>query len=247
MVITARILQDRYGIDEDIARYFANERAVPSNNLFWGTKRIYISAGFGFLTIPFGFDLMYKAGISKEQLLNDEHVTLMEKGFDFLKRYEAGQITISEFVQSCKQLLGGKIKQPHLSADLFAFITGKPAIHFEFETKHKALARSDAFLFTLVDLEVTDEWISRFLPFWYSLARPILLLDDFKDLEDDRRTNDENTIIELGNDSAAIKTAYELGVKDTELLAQLNSKMGKQMKQLLDEGLQYAHIQQELN
>jgi hypothetical protein len=125
-------------------------------------------------------------------------------------------------------------------------MTGKPATHFKFETQHKALARSDAFLFTLVDLELTREWINHFLPYWYSMARPILLLDDFKDLEDDRRTNDENTIIELGNNGAAIKTAYELGVRDSELLAHLNSKLATQMKRFLEEGLQYEHIQREL-
>jgi hypothetical protein len=247
MVITARILQDRFGIDEQIATYFANERAVPANNLFWGTKRIYVSAGFGFLTIPFGFDLMYKAGIPKEQILNDEHVSLMEQGFDRLKRYETLEYSLEEFVNSCQKLLQGKIKQQKLAADLFAFVTGKPASFFEFETKHKALARSDSFLFTLVDLDLTDEWVKQFLPYWYSLARPILLLDDFKDLEEDRRTNDENTIIELGNGAAAIKKAYDLGMKDVELLSTLNTKLAHAMKQFLDECLLYRHISKELS
>lgn len=247
MVITARILQDRFGIDEQIAIYFANERAVPANNRFWGTKRIYISAGFGFLTIPFGFDIMHKAGIPKELLLNDAHVSLMEQGFDRLKRYEAKEYDLVQFVNSCKQLLDGKIMQPKLAADLFAFVTGKPAAFFEFETKYKALARSDSFLFTLVDLELTDEWVKNFLPYWYSVARPILLLDDFKDLEEDRRTNDENTIIELGNNGDAIRQAYELGMSDIQLLSQLNSKLAKELKSYLDDSLNYEHIKRELN
>ena len=247
MVITARILQSRFGIDEQIANYFTNERAVPANNRFWGTKRVYISAGFGFLTIPLGFDIMHKAGIPKEQLLNDAHVSLMEQGFDRLKRYEAREYDLVQFVNSCQQLLDGKIKQPKLAADLFAFVTGKPTSFFQFETKHKALARSDSFLFTLVDLELTDDWVKQFLPYWYSLARPILLLDDFKDLEEDRRTNDENTIIELGNNADAIRKAYELGMQDLQLLSQLNSKLAGDMKQFLEDALTYEHISRELN
>jgi hypothetical protein len=247
MVITARILQDRFGIDEQIATYFANERTVPANNRFWGTKRVYISAGFGFLTIPLGFDLMHKAGIPKEELLNDAHVSLMEQGFDRLKRYEAKEYDLAEFINSCKQLLDGKIRQPKLAADLFAFVTGKPTTFFQFETKYKALARSDSFLFTMVDLELTDDWVKQFLPYWYSLARPILLLDDFKDLEEDRRINDENTIIELGNDADAIRKAYELGMQDLRLLSQLNSKLAGIMKQFLDDALTYEQISRELN
>jgi hypothetical protein len=247
MVITARILQDRFGIDEQIAVYFANERPVPANNRFWGTKRIYISSGFGFLTIPFGIDLMYKAGISKELLLNDAHVTLMEEGFDRLKRYETNEFTIDEFVNSCKQLLHNKIKQSKLAADLFAFVTGKPSSFFEFETKHKALARSDSFLFTLVDLELSDEWVASFLPMWYSLARPILLLDDFKDLEEDRHSKDENTIIEMGNNGDAVRSAYQFGINDLAELAKHNSKLAAIMKQYLDDSLQYEHIRREIS
>ena len=247
MVITARILQDRYGIDEQIAVYFANERAVPVNNRFWQNKRIYLSVGFGFLTIPFGFDLMHKAGIPKELLLNDEHVSLMEQGFDRLKRYEAREYNLDEFVNACKHLLDGKTKQTKLALDLFAFVTGQATSFFDFETKHKALARSDSFLLTLVDLELTDEWVKQFLPYWYSLARPILLLDDFKDLEEDRQTNDENTIIELGNNADAIRKAYELGMNDIQVLAQLNEKLAKRMKEFLDDALAAKHIQSELN
>ncbi|HEX4958726.1 MAG TPA: hypothetical protein VFV46_11160 [Lacibacter sp.] len=247
MVITARILQSRFGIDEQIANYFANERAVPANNRFWGTKRVYISAGFGFLTIPLGFDLMYKSGIPKEKLLDDAHVSLMEQGFDRLKRFEAGEYSLEQFVNSCKELLESKIKQPKLAADLFEFVSGRPTKFFDFETKHKALARSDSFLFTLVDLDLSDEWVKTFLPYWYSLARPILLLDDFKDLIEDRRMNEENTIIELGNNADAIQKAYELGVSDLQLLSQVNKKLAADMKQFLDDALTYEHISRELN
>ena len=83
MVITSRKLQDQLGVNSRIADYFANERPVPVNNLFWKNKRIYISGGFGFLTIPLAFDLIHKSGVPLELLLNDEHVSSMEKGFHF--------------------------------------------------------------------------------------------------------------------------------------------------------------------
>ncbi len=246
MVITSSILQSQLGIDGEIADYFANERAIPKNNLFWGTKRIYISAGFGFLTIPLSFDLMHKFGISKELLLNDTHVSLMEDGFDKLKRYENKEYTLEQFTFACKQILNGKIKQQHLAADLFSFFLGKPPTYFQFEQTNKSLARSDSFLFTLVDLDITDEWVNKFLPYWYSLARPILLLDDFKDLEEDRRDKDENVIIELGNNKEAVLKAYEMGVNDLDILSEINPKLSKYMKLFLKDALEYDHIAKEL-
>jgi hypothetical protein len=246
MIITSRKLQDSLGISSSIADYFANERPIPANNLFWQNKRIYISGGFGFLTIPLAFDLIHRAGVPLNILLSDEHVSLMENGFHELKRYESGEIPFKQFLDNCKQLWGPLVKQEKLADDIYRILSGKEAIFFKFETTHKALARSDAFLFTLVDLELTDEWVEQFLPYWYSLARPILLLDDFKDLVEDRRNNEENTIIELGNDANGIRAAYELGINDLEKLSTINPRLAKYLLAFLKESLQYNHIQAEL-
>jgi len=246
MVITSRKLQDQLGVNSKIADYFANERPVPVDNLFWKNKRIYISGGFGFLTIPLAFDLIHKSGVPLELLLNDEHVSLMEKGFHFLKQYENSEISFQQFFDECRKLLNSSIKQKKFAKDLFNALSGKATDFFQFEIKHKALARSDAFLFTLVDLELTDEWVENFLPYWYSLARPILLLDDFKDLPEDRHNKDENTIIELGDNADGIRAAHELGIKDLEKLSTINPKLAKYMLNSFNESLLYDHIQAEL-
>ncbi len=246
MVITSRKLELELGINSSIATYFANDRKVPENNLFWKNKRIYISTGFGFLTIPMIFDLIHKCGVPLDDLLKDSHVSLMEQGFHKLKQYESEEISFADFLTECKLLIQDKIKQPHLALDLFAFFSGKQTSYFKFETEHKALARSDSFLFTLVDLDLTDEWVAQFLPYWYSLARPILLLDDFKDLEEDRITGDENTIIELGNNATAIEKAYHMGMADLDLLATINPLLANFMRRFLKDALMYVHIKKEL-
>lgn len=246
MVITSRMLVDRFGIDEEIADFFANKRPVPSDNFFWKNKRIYLSAGFGYLTIPIGFDLFYKSGIAKEQLLQERTVGIMEAGFNHLIKYEKGEISSVELIETLKQILSGNIIQTHLADDLFHLFTGKSPQHFHFETKHKALLRSDLFLLTIVQFDLTDEWVQNFLPYWYAGARPILLLDDFKDLEEDRRLNDENTIIELGNNKQAIMDAYQLGLNDVERLKQINPKLAKSYKGFLDDALNTKYIQAQL-
>jgi hypothetical protein len=246
MVVTSRILSRDLGIDEEIAEFFANRRAIPANNRFWNNKRIYISAGFGYLTIPIAFDLFYKMGIPKDVLLEDGHVTLMEEGFDRLKRFEMLELTLQDLLVECKKILNGKIKQPHLAEDLFLLLSGGMPHHFQFETKYKALLRSDVFLLTLVDLDITDEWITNFLPYWYAAARPILLLDDFKDLEEDRQLKEENTIIEMGDDKKAIMDAYQLGLNDLELLAKINPRLSVYLKSFLGDALNSKYIQEQL-
>jgi hypothetical protein len=230
-----------------VADYFANLRPVPQDNLFWRNKRIYLSMGFGYLTIPFAFDLMFKCGIPKNVLLQNDHVSLMEAGFDRLRRYESKAYGINQFLKECSSLLEGKIRQEHLASDLFGLFSGNPPRYFQLETKHRALARSDFFLFTLVDLDVTDDWIHSFLPYWYALARPILLLDDFKDLEEDRQAQDENTIIELGDNREGVQRAHQLGLSDTELLKSKNEKLARFLSDLLQEALSYPQIVEALS
>ncbi len=246
MVITSKKLQENLGVSSRVADFFANERPIPADNLFWKNKRIYISAGFGFLTIPLIYDLVFKLGVPEKVLLSDDHVSLMEIGFDKFMQYERGALDFTAFIGEMQTLMENKIKQKNLAADLFALFKGETPMNFEFETKHKALARSDSFLFTLVDLDVTDEWVKDFLPYWYAIARPILLLDDFKDLLTDRIKNEENTIIELGNDDKAMKAAYEMGVQDLKKLETINPKLSKYMMNLLKESLLYDYIQVDL-
>lgn len=243
MVITSGILENRLGVHKRIADYFANQRPIPANNLFWKDKRIYLSMGFGFLTIPFAFDLMYKRGIDIDILLQDDHVSLMEEGFDQLKKYEMSLISYSDFIKSCKELLHEKINQKDLAKDLFALFSGENPTTFHFKNTYNALARSDFFLFTLLDLQLTNEWVHDFLPYWYALARPILLLDDFRDIEEDRDNGEENTIIEMGDDKAAVQQAYLLGRKDLQLLSSVNPLLSEFIQGLLDDSLQYASIQ----
>ena len=230
------------GINSEIAHYFANVRKVPAENAYWRNKRVYISFGLGFQAIPFMFDLVHKCGISTDILLQEDHITLMEEGFDKVGLYENNEISFGEFLSQCKELLNGRIIQFHLAADLFAVLSNNGTKYFEFETKHKALARSDSFLFTLVDLDLSDEWVKNFLPLWYSLARPILLLDDFKDLEEDRQKQEENMILELGDDANAVRQAYDFGMQDLAMLSKVNPKLANYIEDFFKKSLTMEHI-----
>lgn len=247
MVITSHMLHHELGIDSVIADYFANQRPVPQQNLFWKNKLIYLYAGFGTLTIPIVFDLQNKLGIDHEQLLNNEHVLLMEQGFDLLRRFEDKMIDQKAFLQGCKDLLSGKVKQTRLAEDLFSVFSGAKPSCFPLDQTSAALSRSDMFLFTLVDLPLSDTWVPKFIPYWYAVARPILIFDDFVDLASDRLSGEsENVIIEFGNDRHAIQKAFALGLADITLLAGINAKLADFMRKKLEKCLQLKYIQSQL-
>ena len=174
------------------------------------------------------------------------NLTHISSKLDKVGLYENNEISFEEFLSQCKELLHGRIKQFHLAADLFAVLSNNKTKYFEFETKHKALARSDSFLFTLVDLDLSDEWVKNFLPLWYSLARPILLLDDFKDLEEDRLKQDENMILELGDDANAVMQAYDFGMRDLAKLATVNPKLARYIEDIFKKSLAMEHIRKML-
>lgn len=248
MVVTAHMLHHDMGVDEAIADYFANQRPVPQQNLFWKGKHIYLSAGFGTLTIPLVYDLQFKLGLDKAALLNDAHVALMEAGFDLLCRYENGLMDLPGFLDACKLLLTGNVRQQHLVEDLFSFFSNKTPVYFALDRDHASLARSDMFLFTLADLNVSDEWVAAFLPYWYAVARPILIMDDFVDLDEDRLTGEsENIIIELGNNREAIYKAFEMGMKDLEQLATVNEKLATNILLRLQHCMNKKYIRAQLH
>lgn len=238
MVITSRILQEKWGIDPEIADYFANERAVPKDNLHWGNRRIYISGGFGFLFIPIVFDLIHKLGIDKKDLLEENHVKLTELILHYSQEYELNQINFNEFINKCKKLVSNKIKQPNFYRSLNSHFSREPLSVFEFETKYKALGRGDSYLFTLVNLKVTDEWIKNFLPYWYGVMRPIFLFDDFRDLEEDKRNGEENIIIEMGGNADALTKATEMALFNINVLKEINEKLSNTMTDYLNQILE---------
>jgi hypothetical protein len=240
------MLQDRMGIDSEIANYFANERAVPVNNAFWKNKRIYVSTGFAYLCIPVLSDLLLKLGIDKSVILSESHIKLTEDIFDRSVQYEFKQITFPNFVNECNLLLSGKIKQLNLVEDLNTVLIEKKSKHFRFETKLQSLARCDGYLYSFADLDTSDEWVKQFLTYWYTIMRPILLIDDFQDLLLDRVNGEENAIIELGDYATGIQSAYNLGVKDLKLLAEINPKFSAFMASTLKNVLTMRHIESEL-
>src|SRR5690349_5194669 len=78
MFVSSGFLGIQYGVDDKIGKFFA-DRQPPKDNLYWKDKLMYLRVEPGWLFIPLIVDLLYKLGISREQLLSEEFIGLMEQ------------------------------------------------------------------------------------------------------------------------------------------------------------------------
>jgi hypothetical protein len=224
--ITKRKLADEYGIDSDIAAFFA-DRTPPANNFFWKGKYVYLSHSLGYTIIPFLFDIQYKLGMEKSVLLNEFHIRLMEDGFDWMAKHEAKQIGYGEFIEACKVLFAPAATNKTFFNDLILHLHNGTPEHYAFGSFVKALNRADAFFFTLSDIAIEEELLKRIIKTWSYVKVNALILDDINDLESDRINGEENSIIELGGNEAAVATIQSIFYENVKLLAGINNKLAQ--------------------
>lgn len=98
MFISADFLGITYGVDDKIARFFA-DREPPLDNLYWKGKLLYLRPSPGYLFIPLIVDLLFKLGIDRNQLLSNEFVSTMEMTGHISALEETGQITKAEAIK----------------------------------------------------------------------------------------------------------------------------------------------------
>ncbi|MET0571737.1 MAG: hypothetical protein ABWZ79_09940 [Pedobacter agri] len=209
MVITKHFLADKLGLDFEIAEFFA-DRKVPPNNLYWKKSFLYLSFGTGYLFIPIIMDSLYKSGVDKNIVIDPIRISRMEQSFDIVMQYERKLIGFDEYIKRMSDVFLPHVVNRNLFDDLIKYFNGQDALHYQLGTSIPALNRSDAFLFTFTDLAIDDATLKTIIRRWYYLAVAHLMLDDFVDLEDDRTKGEENALIELGDNSAALEACQKL-------------------------------------
>lgn len=219
--ITKRKLAKDFGIDYDIATFFA-DRPPPANNYFWKGKYVYLSHGMGYVIIPLFFDLQYKLGLEKSILLDEKHIQLMEAGFDIMAKYESKQISYKEYIDVCETLYKPTAENEIFYSDLLLHLNNETPIHYTLGTPIKALNRADQFLFTLCDMAIDAPLLQRIVTTWTCINANALIMDDITDISIDEKNGEENSIIELGNDDAAMETVQAMFDYNKKLIESIN-------------------------
>lgn len=243
MFTSKKYLQNNLGVDADIAAFFV-DRKVPENNLYWKERLLYVAKGTGYLFIPLFFDLKYKCGVSKQYLLHEDYVQLMEEILNSAAMHEFEQISFHEHIENCRFLMSGKVKNTLLYADLLEYLSDedlKPVKNIG--TPSKALNRGDTFLFTLCFLELPDNVVNQILEEWYALVPSFLLMDDIMDLKEDRERNEENAINDFGQGANGVEKAIDyLKIKFNHLKS-VNVQLSEYFERSLQQKLQSPYMQ----
>jgi hypothetical protein len=242
MVITKHFLADKVGLDFEIAQFFA-DRKVPADNLYWKGKFLYLSFGTGFLFIPIIMDTLFKSGIDKAIVINPARIARMEQSFDIVMQYERKKISFEEYIRQMSELYLPHVKNQQLFDDLMLHFRNQPTQNYQLGTSVAALDRADAFLFNYTDLDTDETTMKTIIRRWYYLAVAHLMLDDFVDLEDDRVKGEENALIDLGDNKAALETCKQMLATNIEGLAETNPLVAAFFNKIYLKALQDAPIQ----
>lgn len=78
MFLTKDDLKLSYGVDLQIGKTMI-ERSVPTDNLYWKNRKIYIPGAPGYMFIPIYADMLRRSGVLLTELLSDAFIQISEK------------------------------------------------------------------------------------------------------------------------------------------------------------------------
>ena len=241
MVVTKHFLAEKLGLDFEIAGFFA-DRKVPADNLYWHKRFLYLTFGTGYLFIPVIIDALYKAGVHKATLINEERTARMETALHIVARHETKQLGFEEYINQISAVFQPHVVHQDLFDDLLLYFNGGKPTTYKLGTVVPALNRADAFLFTFTDLPVDKSTLQTLIAIWYHVAVTVLMLDDLVDLDDDRNKGEENAILELGDNQLAVAQAATMINSDLEGLETINPTAESFFRKVLENALNDPQI-----
>lgn len=229
MFISSGFLGIQYGVDDKIAKFFA-DREPPKDNLYWKDKLMYLRPEPGWLFIPLIVDLLYKCGIDREQLLSPKFVGLMEDIGHISAQEETRQISHEQAIRLCIDLVKNDHADEQYYLHLVDFINAGTNNPFtQLTTPFKALHRGDYFLFALCALNFEPGLETKLVQYWFALISTLLLLDDADDLNDDKINGDPNAFVESGLHKEGIESIKQLVSSNLKLISILNRSMAARL------------------
>lgn len=187
-----------YGVDMEIGKFLI-DRKVPIENLYWKNRLLYIIPMPGYLFIPLYMDIQYRLGLSKADLLSEQHLQLVEHILHSAAKLENRQINFKEHVAECIEITKPHCKNPAFLQDLIFYFSGeKDKASVALGTPYKSLTRADAYLFSLCYFEFDDALKQKLVDAWYALIAYYLIVDDLEDIQPDFEQQEENALLEAG-------------------------------------------------
>src|SRR4051812_20434886 len=115
-------LHTNLGVDREIAAFFV-DRKLPEGNAYWRGRYLYVASGTGYLFIPLFFDLVYRLGVDKADLLDGEYVSICERILHSAALHEFQERSFTEHIEFCKSVVEKKMINSAFFADLVDYFS----------------------------------------------------------------------------------------------------------------------------
>ncbi|MFN5327435.1 MAG: hypothetical protein ACK5B8_09505 [Bacteroidota bacterium] len=200
MYLTKDDLKLSYGVDVHIGKTLV-ERAVPTYNLYWKNRTIYIPGAPGYIFIPIYTDILHRSGVQLDELMTESFIQTCEKILHSAALHEYEQITWKEHVLQVAELVRPQIVHHRFFNDLITYAAQEQPLRLSslpFGTAFPSLNRADSYLFLLATIQSPSFDVQKALKGWYALMTYFLLMDDLADIKEDIRTGQSNALIDAG-------------------------------------------------
>jgi hypothetical protein len=152
----------------------------------------------------------------------------MEQLMHYAILHEKEKISFFEQLEKMNELLAGRIKNQLFFEELISYLTQSVLIpKGRLGLKNASLNRTDAFLFVLCDLPLSNEQLASAIEYWYALHPCYLIFDDIHDYDQDKLAGEENIIIEWGGGQIGLEKAIKALEENAAILERLNPKLSE--------------------
>lgn len=231
MFLTKDDLKLSYGVDLVIGEAFVN-RSVPSDNLYWNHRRIYIPGAPGYYFMPIYADMLLRLGADKSTILSEEQFKLNEIILHQAARFEHAQISWLEQVKEILLQAAPYVKQHTFFSQLQNYLlqpVPMPLAGSNLGTPFPSLNRADCYLVSLSAVGGKQFNLQLAVAGWYALMTYLLVLDDLSDIREDIRNNEENVLLDAQKDAGHKKTIEYMLQQSKEVMQVINPVMANRI------------------
>jgi hypothetical protein len=231
MFLTKDDLKLSYGVDLVVGETFVN-RPVPTGNLYWNNRTIYIPGAPGYYFMPIYADMLLRLGADKSYILSEGYFKLNEIILHQAARYEHGQISWLDQVKEILEKAAPFVKQQTIFSRLANYLLQPVPMHLagsNLGTPFPSLNRADCFLVSLLAIGSKQFNLQLAIAGWYALMTYLLVLDDLSDIHEDMRNNEENVLLEAQKDAGQKKTIEYMLQQSKEVMQVINPVMANRI------------------
>lgn len=231
MFLTKDDLKLAYGVDLEIGGVYI-DRKVPTDNLYWKSRSIYIPGSPGYIFMPIFADVLCRSSAPKELVLSNDFLTINEDILHSAALLEHQHISWQAHVQQLRKKITPLVKNQMLFEDLCLYLdqeTPRKRTGSLLGTEFPSLNRADSYLFSLCCIESSSLNLEKAIKGWYALMTYFLILDDLADIKEDLKKGDENILIDAGLNTQGIKKVNAMIDESINVMQLINPVMANRI------------------